>query len=120
MPAQLRRLPRLLIYRLVRRLNRRIQPSFTASLCFLAAFASSSSSRSEARQKRIRRKIARNLARRRSAHPIAHHKGPNLRSRRASILVSLPDTAPVGKHRVDKMVRRHSQSVERSEENNTR
>ena len=101
---QFGRVPRLLVDSMIRRLNRSAEPCLRLGL-FCALHW-----RSQVRKKRIRSEIAGNLSRSRSPHTVADHVGACLWCGCTGILVAMADTAAMGEHCVDKVVRRHSWS----------
>ena len=103
-PRKLRGVPRLLIDGLIRRLNRGVQSCLRFGILCTARLGS------QMCKKRIRCKIACNLPCGRSAHAIADNVSARLRRSRAGVLVAMADTAAMGEHGVDKVVRRHSWS----------
>ena len=99
---ELRRLPRLLIHRKIRGLDRRTEAKLRIHP------RSTLRQRNQVREERVGGKSARNLARRSAAHPVANHIGTGLRRCRAGVFIAMADTAAMGQHGVNKMVRRHS------------
>lgn len=104
-PRKLRRLPRLLIDRLVRRLNRRIQPRLDARRSRTVRLY-----RGKVGKKRLRRKMARNLSSCGPAHSITNHKGPEGGRCGTGVFITAADASTVREHCVSKFVRCQSRS----------
>lgn len=111
-PRHLRRVPGLLIHRLVRRIDSRTKPRLRPSR--------TPRMRHQVSKKRVSRKIAGHFTSSSPTHAITHDEHAILRRSRASILVTVSDAATVREHSVDKMIGRHTRTRNQPAENNTR